>query len=82
MPDNSKRIRYTSIGAMNNILFLLNSIDPRSNPEKHPKLIVIFNDQSKYEQLESAHDIIRQAVAQAFQRKKVKKRAPHQEQID
>ena len=49
MPDNSKRIRNSSIGAMNNVMFLLNSIDPRSNPKKHPRLIVIFNDQSKYE---------------------------------
>ena len=44
MPDSSKRIRATSIGAMNNILFILNSLNPKANPKKHPKLIIIFND--------------------------------------
>ena len=82
MPDNSKRIRNSSIGAMNNVMFLLNSIDPRADPKKHPRLIVIFNDQSKYEQFESAKDIMRQAVAQAFQKKKIRKRLGYQEQID
>ena len=48
MPDSSKRIRQTSIGAMNNVLFILNSLDPRADPKKHPRLIVIFNDQSRY----------------------------------
>ena len=44
MPDSSKRIRATSIGAMNNILFILNSLNPKVDPKKHPKIIIIFND--------------------------------------
>ena len=59
MPDESNRIRKTSISAMNNVLFLLNSIDPRSNPKKHPKLLVLFNDVSKHELLDSTDDVIR-----------------------
>ena len=65
MPDESNRIRKTSIGAMNNILFLLNSIDPRADPKKHPKLIVIFNDVSKYELLDNT-DELKKIIAQAF----------------
>ena len=66
MPDESNRIRKSSISAMNNMLFLLNSIDQRANPKKHPKIIVIFNDVSKHELLDSADDVIRQTIAQAF----------------
>ena len=53
MPDESNRIRKTSIAAMNNVLFLLNSVDPRANPKNHPRLLVIFNDVSKHELFES-----------------------------
>ena len=59
MPDESNRIRKTSIAAMNNVLFLLNSIDPRANIKKHPRLLVIFNDVSKHELFEDGDKIIR-----------------------
>ena len=59
MPDESNRIRKTSISAMNSVLFLLNSIDSRANPKKHPRILVIFNDVSKHELLDSAEDVIR-----------------------
>ena len=81
MPDESNRIRKSSISAMNNMLFLLNSIDPRADPKKHPKLLVIFNDVSKYELLDSAEDLIRQTIAQAFQRKNIRRLSSHQERI-
>ena len=59
MPDESNRIRKTSIAAMNNVLFLLNSTDPRVNLKKHPRLLVIFNDVSKHELFEDGDKIIR-----------------------
>ena len=62
MPDASNRIRETSISAMNNILFLLNSIDPKSNPKKHPKLIVIFNDVSRHELLYDTKKVIKKEL--------------------
>ena len=37
---------------MNNILLILNSFDPRANPETHPKIVVIFNDVSIEEKFE------------------------------
>ena len=77
MPDESNRIRKSSISAMNNMLFLLNSIDPRADPKKHPKFLVIFNDVSKYELLDSAKDLIRQTIAQAFQKKNIRRLSSH-----
>ena len=71
MPDSSKRIHKTSIGAMNNVLFLLNSLHPNANPLKHPKLIVIFNDQSKFMSVETDQESIRLAIAKAFQNKRI-----------
>ena len=62
MPDASNRIRETSISAMNNILFLLNSIDPKTNPKDHPRLIVIFNDVSRHELLYDTKKIIDQEL--------------------
>ena len=59
MPDESNRIRKTSISAMNDVMFLLNCMDPKANFLKHPKLLVIFNDVSKHELLDSAEDVIR-----------------------
>ena len=44
---------------MNDVMFLLNCMDPKANFLKHPKLLVIFNDVSKHELLDSAEDVIR-----------------------
>ena len=49
MPDSSDRLRETSIKAMNHVLFTLNSLHPNTDVKNHPKLIVIFNDVSLYE---------------------------------
>ena len=37
---------------MNNILLILNSLDPKANPREHPKLFIIFNDVSIEENFE------------------------------
>ena len=49
MPDSSERARRTSINAMNNMLFTLNSMHKKTDITNHPKFIVIFNDVSLYE---------------------------------
>ena len=46
MPNKSSRINKTPHNDMNNILLILNSLNPKANPEEHPKLFVIFNDVS------------------------------------
>ena len=51
MPDSSHRIRGTSLKAMNNVLFALNSMHPDTDINNHPKFIVIFNDVSLYEKV-------------------------------
>lgn len=51
MPDSSDRLRATSIKAMNNVLFTLNSLHPKTDVKNHPKFIVIFNDVSLYENI-------------------------------
>ena len=48
MPDESDRIRATSIKAMNYMLFILNSFDLNADITTHPKMILIFNDVSLY----------------------------------
>ena len=48
MPDESDRIRGTSIKAMNYMLFILNSFNEKADLRKHPKMILIFNDVSLY----------------------------------
>ena len=48
MPDSSDRIRLSAIQAMNNILLTLQSFDPKTDPFKHPKMKVIFNNVSKF----------------------------------
>ena len=48
MPDESDRIRGTSIKAMHHMLFMLNSFNVRADLGKHPKMILIFNDVSLY----------------------------------
>ena len=49
MPDSSDRLRATSIKAMSNVLFTLNSMHPDTDICNHPKFMVIFNDVSLYE---------------------------------
>ena len=64
MPDESDRIRATSIKAMNYMLFILNSFDMRADIGSHPKMILIFNDVSLYsdeDNLETIHEKKKQA---------------------
>ena len=65
MPDESDRIRATSIKAMNTMLFILNSFDPRTDITNHPRIILIFNNVSLYSNDTSPEDI-RQQKKQAF----------------
>ena len=46
MPNKSSRINKTPHNDMNNILLILNSLNPKTNLVEHPKLFVIFNDVS------------------------------------
>ena len=57
MPDESDRIRATSIKAMNYMLFILNSLDVRADIGVHPKMILIFNDVSLYNSKDSNESI-------------------------
>ena len=72
MPDKSKRIKDTQISTMNNILFLLNSFDPKADfdSKKHPKIMVLFNDVSRFELFDECKEdtarIIRSLMAQKF----------------
>ena len=50
MPDSSDRIRKSAMVAMNNMLLTLQSFDPETDPFKHPKMNVIFNNVSKFDQ--------------------------------
>ena len=51
------------------------------DPEKHPRLIVIFNDQSRYEGKKS-EEIIKNLLAQRFEKNQANKRRSYQQQID
>ena len=57
MPDESDRIRATSIKAMNTMLFILNSFDLKANIKNHPKMILIFNNVSLYKNDDSPDTI-------------------------
>ena len=57
MPDESDRIRATSIKAMNYMLFILNSFDVRADIGTHPRMILIFNDVSLYNDTDSLEKI-------------------------
>ena len=46
MPDESDRIRESSIKGMNNILLMLQSFDPKTDISKHPRMVIIFNNVS------------------------------------
>ena len=50
MPDESDRIRQTSINGMNNMLLALNSFDYEINIANHPLMMVIFNNVSFVEE--------------------------------
>ena len=50
MPDESDRIRQTSINGMNNMLLALNSFDYETNIANHPLMLVIFNNVSYVEE--------------------------------
>ena len=63
MPDESDRIRATSIKAMNYMLFILNSFDKRADINNHPKMILIFNDVSLYDSKDSPSDIKQKKIA-------------------
>ena len=65
MPDESDRIRATSIKAMNYMLFILNSFDRRADISNHPKIILIFNDVSLYSS-EDSLDQIKEKKKDAF----------------
>ena len=69
MPDESDRIRATSIKAMNYMLFILNSFDVRADIRNHPKMILIFNDVSLYNSKDS-NETIRRQKKEAFKSNK------------
>ena len=48
MPDESDRIRESSIKSMNNILLALQSFDDDTDVNKHPRITIIFNNVSKH----------------------------------
>ena len=48
MPNAAHRITDTTVKAMNNILFILNSLNRYTILEHHPRVLVIFNDVSIY----------------------------------
>ena len=53
MPDESDRIRESSIKSMNNILLALQSFDEDTDINKHPRITIIFNNVSCYHAEES-----------------------------
>ena len=53
MPDESDRIRESSIKSMNNILLALQSFDDETDVHKHPRITIIFNNVSGYHANES-----------------------------
>ena len=52
MPDESDRIRQSSVKGMNNMLLALNSFDYETDITNHPKMIVVFNNVSYQEENE------------------------------
>ena len=48
MPNASQRITRTTIEAMNNMLFMFNSLDHRTDLKNHPKFKIIVNNMSLY----------------------------------
>ena len=52
MPNKSSRVNKSPHSDMNNILLILNSLDPKADPANHPRIVVIFNDVSVEEKFE------------------------------
>ena len=52
MPDESDRIRQSSVKGMNNMLLALNSFDYDTDITNHPLMMVIFNNVSLIEENE------------------------------
>ena len=52
MPDESDRIRQSSIKSMHNMLLALNSFDYETDITNHPQMMVIFNNVSLIEEKE------------------------------
>ena len=48
MPNASHRIRDTTIKAMNNMFFMFNSLDERTDISKHPAYHIVINNVSKH----------------------------------
>ena len=48
MPNASQRLTDTTIKAMNNMLFMFNSLDLRTDITHHPKFRIIINNVSLY----------------------------------
>ena len=48
LPNESQRITDTTIKAINNMLFIFNSLDERVNIKFHPKFRIIINNVSRY----------------------------------
>ena len=52
MPDESDRIRQSSIKSMHNMLLALNSFDYETDITNHPQMMVVFNNVSLIEEKE------------------------------
>ena len=50
MPDESDRIRQSSVKGMNNMLLTLNSFDYDTDIRNHPLMLVVFNNVSLKEE--------------------------------
>ena len=48
MPDASQRLKDSTLKSMNYILFSLNSFHVDADIKIHPRMVVIFNDVSRY----------------------------------
>ena len=48
LPNESQRITDTTIKAINNMLFIFNSLDKRVDITFHPKFRIIINNVSRY----------------------------------
>ena len=57
MPDESDRIRESSIKGMNDILLILQSFDPLTDIHTHPRMVVFFNNVS-YQNLKKTEEEI------------------------
>ena len=64
MPDESDRIRQSSVKGMNNMLLALNSFDYDTDITNHPLMMVIFNNISLIEENEIDKTRIQDRIAQ------------------